>query len=70
MKKFRLILLLLFAAGCTRYVPEKISSPPALSVARQHYEFEPLREGDVVSHDFLVKNTGGRDLILRRVSEG
>lgn len=41
---------------------------PVLELGESSYDFGEVPEGDVVSHDFIVKNTGKGELKINKVS--
>ncbi|GBC60001.1 hypothetical protein DENIS_0943 [Desulfonema ishimotonii] len=45
-------------------------APPALYLPETGHEFEPVRAGTPVSHDFFVRNVGENVLYLRKISGG
>lgn len=40
---------------------------PVLQVSEVLHDFGELPEGESVSHDFIVKNTGGGELVIQKV---
>jgi hypothetical protein len=72
------IWVFLMIAGCgLNPQPAPSSGPqpdsaglPAVQVSETEHEFEAVPDGTVVSHDFVIQNTGSSDLILSRISAG
>lgn len=53
--------------------PEPISEPVAQPKAvfpDSIFEFEPVMEGQEVTHDFIVRNQGEAELLIKRVKPG
>lgn len=42
-------------------------SPPQITLPESSHDFGDLEEGDVATHNFVVKNSGGSQLVLERV---
>ncbi len=47
--------------------PEELASAPVVSFDEKAYDFGDINQGDEVEHTFTIKNSGKRDLIIRRV---
>lgn len=45
---------------------EERVNAPVMSIPMEVYDFGTIKTGEKVSHDFIFKNTGKRDLIIRR----
>jgi len=43
---------------------------PSLSVEEPSYEFDPVIEGDIVVHEFIIKNSGGVPLKIIKLESG
>jgi hypothetical protein len=43
---------------------------PKIVVDRSTYEFEQVSQGDIVTHDFLVRNQGTATLEIKKVKPG
>ena len=41
---------------------------PSMAISETRFDFGEVDEGSVVSHDFIVKNSGGADLQIMKVS--
>ena len=41
---------------------------PAIAISETRFDFGDVDEGSVVSHDFIVKNNGGAELQIIKVS--
>ncbi len=46
---------------------EKIKNAPVASVTEKTWKFGEIKQGDVVDHNFEIKNDGKSDLIIRKV---
>jgi len=46
---------------------EKIKSAPVTEIAEKTWNFGDIKQGDVVKHQFEVKNSGKSELIIRKV---
>ncbi len=46
---------------------EKMKNAPVATFAEKNWNFGQIKQGDVVKHQFEVKNTGKSDLIIRKV---
>lgn len=58
------------AAGGERNSPQKSASVPVGYLPETVHEFKAVPDGTVVSHDFVIKNTGDAVLTLSRISAG
>ena len=47
--------------------PEKIANAPIVNIAEKTWNFGEIKQGDVVNHEFLLKNDGKSELIIRKV---
>ncbi|TDO05062.1 DUF1573 domain-containing protein [Sunxiuqinia elliptica] len=47
--------------------PEELASAPVVSFDEKAHDFGDINQGDEVEHTFTIKNSGKRDLIIRRV---
>jgi len=47
--------------------PEKLKKAPVISFDSKRYDFGDLNQRDVVSHAFIIENTGKRNLIIRTI---
>jgi Protein of unknown function (DUF1573) len=43
---------------------------PELSIAQDTFEFEPVPEGTVIRHNFIVNNTGDEPLVIKNILTG
>ncbi len=60
--------LLLLAIHCNA---ENITKEnPVAFLPEQIFEFEPVLEGTVIVHDFIIQNKGTTPLIIHKVSAG
>lgn len=48
-------------------MPASVLSQPVLTVDEPEHEFEPVVEGNLVSHTFVFKNTGETNLNILKV---
>ena len=46
------------------------ANTPAAVLTEQNYEFKPVVDGQEVTHDFHIKNTGDGPLDIQRVKTG
>ncbi|MGE0086169.1 MAG: hypothetical protein AB7S75_17315 [Desulfococcaceae bacterium] len=53
-----------------RNFPQKTQSLPSAFVPETVYKFKSVSAGTIVSHDFVIKNTGTSVLTLSRISAG
>jgi len=53
-----------------RNARQKNLSLPAVFVPETVYKFKTVPAGTIVSHDFVIKNTGSEVLTLSRISAG
>ncbi len=53
-----------------RNSPQKTVSVPSVWLAETVHEFKPVPDGIIVSHDFVIKNTGDAVLTLSKISAG
>ena len=51
----------------SKLTPEELANAPVVSFDEQSYDFGEINQGDEVEHTFTIKNSGERDLIIRRV---
>ncbi|MCF8061637.1 MAG: DUF1573 domain-containing protein [Deltaproteobacteria bacterium] len=61
--------LILAAATSVPCGAEKISAPRML-LEETTFDFQEVDEGDVLEHDFIVKNKGNQPLEIKKVSPG
>jgi len=47
--------------------PEELKNAPIITFDSKRFDFGNLKQEDVVSHKFIIKNTGKRNLIIRRI---
>lgn len=47
--------------------PEKIANAPIVNIVEKTWNFGEIKQGDVVNHEFLLKNEGKSELIIRKV---
>lgn len=47
--------------------PEELKNAPVITFDSKRYDFGNLNQQDVVSHQFIIKNTGKNSLIIRRI---
>ncbi len=47
-----------------------VAAPPRLAPAETVYQAGEVHAGSTISHDFEIRNTGGRDLNILKVSAG
>lgn len=43
---------------------------PAVVLAELKFEFDPVVDGTLISHDFMIKNTGEGALAIKQVKTG
>jgi hypothetical protein len=46
------------------------TTAPAAVVSKPSHQFEPVLEGQVVTHDFVVHNKGSADLQIEKIKTG
>jgi hypothetical protein len=70
-KKAIIILLFIFYFSLTTlcFTQENEKNPVAV-LTETVYKLENVIEGTVVTHDFILKNTGNADLIINKVKSG
>lgn len=44
---------------------EEKANPPVLEIPETNFDFGTVKSGDKVKHNFVIRNTGKRDLIIR-----
>ena len=49
---------------------KKTGKKPLLVLSETAHEFEPVADGTVVRHDFIIQNRGEGPLYLRRINDG
>lgn len=54
-------------AGEIPALESKASASPSIFVPEPRYEFAPIVDGKVVTHDFVIQNKGDAPLIIERV---
>lgn len=47
--------------------PEKIAQAPKVEIAKKVWDFGEIKQGDKVTHAFVVRNNGKSELIIRKV---
>jgi hypothetical protein len=52
----------------TQLTPEQKQNAPKLEVDNVNFDFDTIKSGDKVTHDYTVKNSGKSDLIIRKLS--
>lgn len=62
--------MLLLLACCLAFSPAGAAGGPNLVVPKPHFEFAPVLDGEEVTHDFVVKNTGDAPLVINKVQTG
>ncbi len=62
MKKITLLILLSLATGIMAQI-----SAPKISVVKGYHDFGTIVEGEIVTHQFEIKNTGTAELIITQV---
>ncbi len=71
MKIFRLFFLtcvmLLIAASAWANTPAVIEKNPVISIQEPIYTFEEVLDGQMVVHDYIVKNSGDAVLKIEKV---
>ena len=71
---FCIYLIFIVLAGCANpAMPANKGnkhSIPVVWLSETHHEFEPVLSGNIVIHDFTIKNTGSAVLILSQVNTG
>jgi len=50
--------------------PSPSPTGPSLNIKNPSYKFDPVIEGDVVVHEFTMKNSGGEPLKILKVKSG
>ncbi len=50
--------------------PVSLWATPKLSVVQDTYEFDPVPEGTVIRHNFIIKNNGEDPLLIKNVITG
>lgn len=51
-----------------RFSSENSADGPSIVLAEKTFDFGEVDEGSVVSHEFTVKNEGGTELQIKKVS--
>ncbi len=64
MKKLSVLVFLFSIISCSQVIGPKISAP------QTQHDFGKITQGDVVSHDFIIINTGGDTLVIEEVRAG
>lgn len=64
------ILLLLMVAAGGAWADETTQPAPKLVVEETAFSFEPVVDGALVSHDFVVRNEGDEVLKINKVKTG
>ena len=70
---FSIVYLILFICVAGFYpvaVTGQPSQSPKASTVEQEFQFQPVVEGEKVSHDFLIRNTGAGVLKIKNVKLG
>ncbi|MDZ4785521.1 MAG: DUF1573 domain-containing protein [bacterium] len=73
MKKTSLLFFLIFLLSCPniRLHAEDITPIlPKLVVKAPHFNFDPVKQGETVTHNFVLKNGGNADLEIFRIIPG
>lgn len=60
----------LSAAGCERLPDAPIPAPPRLELTETRHDFGSVAQGHVVTWDFRLRNTGGRELLIEELRTG
>lgn len=72
MKKIKfgviVILAMLFTGPSLLFA--KDSGKPTITIMERHYRFGEVNEGETITHDFLVLNSGDKVLEIQKVSPG
>jgi hypothetical protein len=63
-------LLILMAAGSIAWADQASQPTPKLVVENSSYEFDPVVDGTLVNHDFVVRNEGDAVLNIQKVKTG
>jgi hypothetical protein len=73
-KSLTLIILLVAGLFFTGLYPvsamDQTDQPPSAAAVEPEFEFQPVVEGEKVSHDFLIRNTGTGVLKIKNVKLG
>mgnify|MGYP006292431877 CR=1 FL=1 len=64
------LVLFLFAALSGHAIPQDKIKAPRLVLSEEVYDFGEVKEGERISHDFVVKNAGSVPLEIKKVSPG
>jgi|UPI000418AE99 hypothetical protein len=72
MKKwlFLLILALLWHSPLSADTSKSTQSTPRITIPNPSYQFDPAIEGDVVTHEFTLVNSGNALLEILKVQTG
>lgn len=61
--------LILTAASAAPVGAEKVSAPRMI-LEETSFDFQKVEEGDVLEHDFVVRNEGEKPLEIEKVAPG
>jgi len=66
-RNFRLIVSANIQEDFSNLSPSEIANAPAIEFENKTFNFEQLKQGEKVDYEYILKNTGKSDLIIRKV---
>jgi hypothetical protein len=63
------LLILFFSPTIFCFAQDEAKIPIAV-LTEKVYKLENVIEGTIVTHDFILKNTGNADLVIKQVKSG
>lgn len=72
MKKwlFLLILALLWHSPLSADTSASTQGTPRIDITEPSFQFDPAIEGDVITHEFTIRNTGTAPLEILKIQSG
>lgn len=64
------IALCLFLAPAAGWPADDSAPGPAVFLPQNVYEFDPVAEGTVVTHEFVIQNQGEKPLKIEKIKSG
>ena len=65
--RYRLTISATIQEDFSVYKPEDLKDAPKIEFQEKVYNFGTIKQNDVVEHEFKFKNTGKKDLIIRKI---
>ena len=59
-----------FAVGSAAAMDQSVAGAPRAALSEMQYAFNPVIDGTVVTHDFVIRNQGAGPLNIPRVKTG